>query len=60
MAEVFTGKEGSNVPLKETIRSFKEICEGTWDHLPEQAFMYVGVIEEAAEAAERMKAEASA
>ena len=54
MAEVFTGKEGKNVPLAETIRSFKELCEGKWDHLPESAFMYVGVIEEAAAAAERM------
>jgi len=56
VAEVFTGKEGKNVPLPETIRSFKELCEGKWDHLPEAAFMYVGAIEEAAEAAERMSA----
>ena len=55
VAEVFTGKPGSNVPLKETIRSFKEICEGKWDHLPEGAFMYVGTVEEAAEQAEEMK-----
>ena len=55
VAEVFTGKKGSNVPLAETIRSFREICEGKWDHLPESAFMYVGAIEEAAENAERMK-----
>ena len=34
-------------PLAETIRSFEEICDGKWDHLPESAFMYVGVIEEA-------------
>ena len=59
VAEVFTGKPGSNVPLKETIRSFKEICEGKWDHLPEGAFMYVGTVEEAAENAARMEAEAS-
>jgi F-type H+-transporting ATPase subunit beta len=56
VAEVFTGKEGKNVPLAETIRSFKELCEGKWDHLPESAFMYVGVIEEAAAAAEAMGA----
>ncbi len=58
VGEVFTGKPGSNVPLKETIRSFKELTEGKWDHLPESAFMYVGAIEEAAEAAEAMKVEA--
>jgi F-type H+-transporting ATPase subunit beta len=56
VAEVFTGKAGINVPIQETVRSFKEICEGKWDHLPESAFMYVGTVEEAAEAAERMKA----
>ncbi|MBL9086814.1 MAG: F0F1 ATP synthase subunit beta [Planctomycetia bacterium] len=56
VAEVFTGKQGNNTPLKETIRSFKELCEGKWDHLPESAFMYVGTIEEAAEQAEKMKA----
>jgi F-type H+-transporting ATPase subunit beta len=55
VAEVFTGKAGSNVPLKETIRSCKEIAEGKWDHLPEAAFMYVGAVEEAAAAAEKMK-----
>ncbi len=59
VAEVFTGLKGINCPLSETVRSFKEICEGKWDHLPEGAFMYVGTVEEAAEAAERMKAEAS-
>jgi F-type H+/Na+-transporting ATPase subunit beta len=56
VAEVFTGKSGSNVKLSETIRSCREIAEGKWDHLPEGAFMYVGAVEEAAEAAERMKA----
>jgi F-type H+-transporting ATPase subunit beta len=56
VAEVFTGKAGNNTPLKETIRSFKELCDGKWDHLPEGAFMYVGTIEEAAEQAEKMKA----
>jgi F-type H+-transporting ATPase subunit beta len=56
VAEVFTGKAGINTPLPETIRSFKEICEGKWDHLPEGAFMYVGTVEEAAENAERMQA----
>ncbi len=51
VAEVFTGFPGINCPLADTVRSFKEICEGKWDHLPESAFMYVGAIEEAAEKA---------
>src|SRR5947209_5801405 len=54
VAEAFTNKPGKVTPIAETIRSFKEICEGKWDHLPEQAFMYVGGIEEAAEQAKRM------
>ena len=37
-------------------RSFEELCDGKWDHLPDQAFMYVGAIEEAAAKAETMKA----
>src|SRR5918995_3889224 len=47
VAEAFTGKKGKVTPIKETVRSFKELIEGKWDHLPEQAFMYVGAIEEA-------------
>lgn len=58
VAEAFTGKKGEITPLKETIRSFNEIYEGKWDHLPESAFMYVGGIEQAAEQAERMEAAA--
>lgn len=58
VAEVFTGKKGEVTPLKETIRSFNEICDGKWDHLPEQAFLYVGAVEQAAEQAERMAAQA--
>ena len=58
VAEVFTGKQGEITPLEDTIRSFEEICDGKWDHLPEQAFMYVGAIEQAEEQAKRM-AEAS-
>ena len=54
----FTGKPGEITPIEETIRSFEEIADGKWDHLPEQAFMYVGVIEQAAEQA--AKAEAAA
>jgi F-type H+/Na+-transporting ATPase subunit beta len=54
VAEAFTGKKGQVTPIKETVRSFKELCEGKWDHLPEQAFMYVGGIEQAEEQAKRM------
>ncbi len=54
VAEVFTGKPGEITPLRETIRSFEEICDGKWDHLPEQAFMYVGAIEQAEEQAKKM------
>ena len=56
VAEAFTGKAGKITPIKETIRSFKELCEGKWDHLPEGAFMYVGGIEEAEEQAKKMAA----
>jgi len=55
VAEVFTGKPGEITPLEDTIRSFEEIADGKWDHLPEQAFMYVGAIEQAAEQAEKLK-----
>ena len=55
VAEVFTGKAGEITPLEETIRSFEEIADGKWDHLPEQAFMYVGVIEQAEEQAKKME-----
>ncbi len=54
VAEVFTGKSGEITKLDDTIRSFEEICDGKWDHLPEDAFMYVGVIEQAEEQAKRM------
>jgi F-type H+-transporting ATPase subunit beta len=56
VAEVFTGKAGQYTKLPDTIRSFKEICEGKWDHLPEGAFMYVGSIEQAEEQAKKMSA----
>ena len=52
VAEVFTGTPGKYVSVADTVRSFKELLEGKWDHLPEQAFMYVGTIEEAAQKAE--------
>ena len=57
VAEVFTGKEGKITPLEETIRSFEELCDGKWDHLPEAAFMYVGGIEEADEQAKKIEDE---
>src|SRR5690349_18296997 len=57
VAEAFTNKPGKVTPIGETIRSFKELCEGKWDHLPESAFMYVGGIEEAEAQAKRMAAE---
>jgi len=54
VAEAFTGRPGVYVPLKETIRGFKEILEGRHDHLPEQAFYMVGTIDEAVEKAKEM------
>jgi F-type H+-transporting ATPase subunit beta len=54
VAEQFTGFAGNYTPRDETIRSFEELCDGKWDHLSEQAFMYVGVIEEAAAKAEKL------
>jgi F-type H+-transporting ATPase subunit beta len=54
VAEVFTGKKGEYTSVADTIRSFEEICDGKWDHLPETAFMYVGAIEQAEEAAIKM------
>ncbi len=56
VAEVFTGKKGEITPLADTIRSFEEIADGKWDHLPENAFMYVGVIEQAEEQAKKLAA----
>ena len=56
VAEVFTGKPGEITSLDDTIRSFEEICDGKWDHLPEQAFMYVGPVEQAEEQAKKMEA----
>lgn len=56
VAEQFTGMAGKYVPIKETIRGFKEILDGKHDDLPEQAFLYVGTIDEvAAKARELMK-----
>jgi len=58
VAEVFTGFPGVLVPVAETVRSFKAICAGEYDHLPEAAFYMVGTIEEAVKKAEGMKASA--
>ena len=58
VAEVFTGKPGEFTSLEDTIRSFEELCEGKWDHLPEDAFMYVGSIEQAEEQAKKLAAKA--
>jgi len=58
VAEVFTGKPGEITALADTIRSFEEICDGKWDHLPEPAFMYVGPIEQAEEQAKKLAAKA--
>ncbi len=57
VAQVFTGKPGEITPLEDTIRSFEEICDGKWDHLPERAFMYVGSIEQAEEQARKLASE---
>ncbi|HMC66763.1 MAG TPA: F0F1 ATP synthase subunit beta, partial [Gemmataceae bacterium] len=54
VAEAFTNRPGKVTPLAETIRSFKELCDGKHDQLPEGAFMYVGAIDEAVEQAKRM------
>ena len=56
VAEQFTGMEGRYVPVKETIRGFKEIIEGKHDDLPESAFLFVGTIDEAVEKAAKLKA----
>jgi F-type H+-transporting ATPase subunit beta len=58
VAEVFTGFPGVFVPVADTIKSFKAICAGEYDHLPEAAFYMVGTIEEAVKKAESLKATA--
>jgi F-type H+-transporting ATPase subunit beta len=58
VAEVFTGSPGKFVDLADTIRGFKGLCEGKYDHLPEAAFYMVGTIEEAVEKGKRLAAEA--
>jgi len=56
VAEQFTGFKGAYVPLPETIRAFREIVEGKYDHLPEQAFYMVGTIDDAVAKAQRLAA----
>ena len=55
VAEVFNNQSGISVPVQDTVRSFKEILLGHYDDLPEQAFLYVGTIEDAVEKAKRLK-----
>ena len=59
VAEVFTGSPGVFVDLADTIKGFKGLCEGDYDHLPEAAFYMVGTIEEAVAKAEKLAAEAA-
>jgi F-type H+/Na+-transporting ATPase subunit beta len=59
VAEVFTGSPGVFVDLADTIKGFKGLCEGEYDHLPEAAFYMVGTIEEAQAKAEKLAAEAA-
>jgi F-type H+-transporting ATPase subunit beta len=58
VAQQFTGLEGRYVKLEDTIKGFKELVEGKYDDIPEQAFYMMGTIEEALERAEKLKAAA--
>ncbi|MDO8290981.1 MAG: F0F1 ATP synthase subunit beta [Parvibaculum sp.] len=59
VAEVFTGTPGVLVDIKDTIKGFKGLCDGDYDHLPEAAFYMVGTIDDAVKKAERLAAEAA-
>ncbi|MFO7854626.1 MAG: F0F1 ATP synthase subunit beta [Paracoccaceae bacterium] len=59
VAEVFTGSPGVQVPLEKTIDSFKRVCDGEFDHLPEAAFYMVGDIEQVQKKAQKLAAEAA-
>ena len=59
VAKVFTGSDGVQVPLEDTIASFKAVVAGEYDHLPEGAFYMVGGIDEVIAKAEKMAAEAA-
>jgi F0F1-type ATP synthase beta subunit len=54
VAQVFTGREGKYVPIRDTVASFKEILEGNTDTLPEQAFFLAGTIDDVRENAARL------
>jgi F-type H+-transporting ATPase subunit beta len=54
VAEAFTGRPGAYVPIRETVRGFREILDGKHDDLPEQAFFMVGAIDEAVEKAKEL------
>src|SRR5664280_655819 len=54
VAEIFTGTQGKYVPIKETVRGFREILDGKCDNLPEQAFMMAGTIDDVREKAEKL------
>ena len=56
VAEIFTGRAGRYVPIKETVESFKEILEGRVDALPEQAFFLAGTIDDVRENAAKLEA----
>jgi F-type H+-transporting ATPase subunit beta len=56
VAAQFTGLEGKYVKIEDTVRSFREIVEGKYDEIPEQAFYMVGTIDEVLAKAEKMKA----
>jgi F-type H+-transporting ATPase subunit beta len=58
VAEVFTGSPGKLVSLADTIKGFKDLCAGKYDHLPEAAFYNVGTIEDAVAKAEQLASEA--
>jgi F-type H+-transporting ATPase subunit beta len=55
VAEQFTGQPGSYVPVEETVKGFKDLLAGKYDHLPEEAFRLVGSIEDVLNKAEKMK-----
>ena len=59
VAEIFTGSPGKFVELADTIKGFKDLCNGKYDHLPEAAFYMVGTIEEAVEKGKKLAAEAA-
>ncbi|MHA6288066.1 F0F1 ATP synthase subunit beta [Maricaulis sp. CAU 1757] len=59
VAEIFTGFPGIQVPVADTVKGFKAICDGEYDHLPEAAFYMVGTIEDAVKKAEKLAADAA-